>query len=128
MLQSILQIVVTLSGACMQRWLQDPAWAEEDKAGKYETRASHAVSEAERQALQQQPMFCFMTALKLHRWAELAYVDFGQKAAAATSGEASTSRGNEVFKRHLHGAPSDADAWADGETAAWAFMVLIVEY
>ena len=108
----------------MQRWLQDPAWAEEDKAAKYDKRLSHAKSEAERQALQQQPIFCFMTALKLHRWAELAYVDFGQKAAVAASGEVLGPQENGLFKRHVHGAPPDVDTWTDGETAAWAHVVL----
>ncbi|KAK9790342.1 hypothetical protein WJX73_005473 [Symbiochloris irregularis] len=96
-------------GPSLERWLQEPAWAEEDKPDKLAARLASAASPEDKAALHQLPMFCMETALKLHRWAELAYVDFGQKG----HGKLANNGGDVIKKTTLQGVPSDADAWSD---------------
>ena len=54
-------------------YLQDHAWSEAQKAGKLAARAARAASPHERQLLAHSPMFCFETALAMHRFSWLAY-------------------------------------------------------
>lgn len=95
---------------CAQRWLQEPAWSEEGKPDKLAGRLAAASSPKDRDALERLPMFCMETALNLHRWAELAYVDFGQK-----GGKLADEGSQAIKETTLQGVPSDADAWSDGE-------------
>ena len=56
-----------------QVYLQDFAWTEGQKPDAVAARAEHAVHAAERAWLTQEPMFCFQTAIAMHRWSCLAY-------------------------------------------------------
>ena len=63
------------SQAChVQVYLQELAWTEENKPACVARRADHAAHAAERSLLTEAPMFCFQTALALHRWSCLAYM------------------------------------------------------
>ena len=62
------------SDACSQVYLQEYAWTEAQKAGAVAQRAEHAAHPAERALLIQEPMFCFQTAVALHRWSCLTYM------------------------------------------------------
>ena len=57
-----------------QVYLQEFAWTEETKAAAVARRADHAVHAAERSLLTAEPMFCFQTAVALHRWSCLTYM------------------------------------------------------
>ena len=59
----------------VQAWLQEPAWTEGGLKDHREERNTWAETQAHRQQLQQEPMFCFETALKLLKWSSLAYSD-----------------------------------------------------
>ena len=50
------------------------AWTEEEKPAAIAQRVEHAQHAAERVLLSQEPMFCFQTAVALHRWSCLAYM------------------------------------------------------
>ena len=58
----------------LQVYLQEFAWTEAQKPEALAQRADHAVQPAERALLSQEPLFCFQTALALHRWSCLAYM------------------------------------------------------
>ena len=72
----------------LQVYLQEYAWTEEQKPGAVADRADHAAHAAERSLLTREPMFCFQTALALHRWSCLTYMGAQQPALkeAATAG------------------------------------------
>lgn len=55
----------------LQVWLQEFAWTEEEKAAKLAQRGSVAGSIST--SLQNEPMFCFGTAVKLFYWSHLVY-------------------------------------------------------
>ena len=57
-----------------QVYLQEFAWMEDQKPGAVAARADHAVHAAERAWLIREPMFCFQTAIAMHRWSCLSYM------------------------------------------------------
>ena len=63
----------------MRAQLSDFAWTEAEKAGKLAARMDTAHSAGGQSHVMQQPMFCVETALKLHRWCQLAYSEYGQR-------------------------------------------------
>ena len=58
----------------MQVYLQEFAWTEEQKSDAIAQRADHAQHAEERALLTTEPMFCFQTAVALHRWSCLTYM------------------------------------------------------
>ena len=66
---------VSLSRTCgLQVYLQEFAWTESQRPAAIAQRADHAQHAAERALLTKEPMFCFQTALAMHRWSCLAYM------------------------------------------------------
>ena len=57
-----------------QVYLQEFTWSEEDKPAAIARRADHAVHAVEHALLTAEPMFCFQTAVALHRWSCLTYM------------------------------------------------------
>ena len=57
--------------------MQEPAWTEADKPHMLESRLARAPADKHKQVAQQ-PVFCVETALKMHRWSDLAYTDFAE--------------------------------------------------
>ena len=57
-----------------QVYLQEFTWSEEDKPAAIARRADHAVHAVEHCLLTVEPMFCFQTAVALHRWSCLTYM------------------------------------------------------
>ena len=55
-------------------YLQEYTWTEDQKPAAIARRAEHAQHAAERALLTKEPMFCFYTAVALHRWSCLAYM------------------------------------------------------
>lgn len=79
-------------------------------------------SKEERQLIAQQPMFCVETALKLHRWSQLAYSDYGQaprgsqtSAGDPSEGSKPASRGAGLVKDRAHAAILPDQPLEDGE-------------
>ena len=62
------------SAVCAQTWLQDIAWTEASKEDVLARRVANAEGEHERCKLQQAPLFCYETAISLHRFSALAYM------------------------------------------------------
>ena len=60
--------------ASVQVYLQEFAWTEEHKPDAIAQRADHAQHAEERALLTTEPMFCFQTAVALHRWSCLTYM------------------------------------------------------
>ena len=57
-----------------QVYLQEFAWTEDGKSDALAQRAEHALHAAERSWLTKEPMFCFQTAIAMHRWSCLSYM------------------------------------------------------
>ena len=57
-----------------QVYLQEIAWSEDDKPKAIARRAGHAEHASEQSLLAEEPMFCFQTAVALHRWSCLTYM------------------------------------------------------
>ena len=55
-------------------YLQEIAWTEAGKPDAVARRAEHAEHAAERALLAEEPMFCYQTAVALHRWSCLTYM------------------------------------------------------
>ena len=58
----------------LQVYLQEFAWTEAGKPAAVARRAEHAQHAEERALLAKEPMFCFQTAVALHRWSCLTYL------------------------------------------------------
>lgn len=57
---------------CMQRWLQHFAWTESSQTSRMEQR-NRMLKPEHRQLLEQEPLFCFETAVKLLYWCGFVY-------------------------------------------------------
>lgn len=62
---------VTLGALCLQTWLQAFAWSESSKPKCVQARLR---ASADLPAMQQEPMFCFETAVSALYWSQLAYL------------------------------------------------------
>ena len=58
---------------CLKAALQNFAWTEEHRARVRAERAAQCGSEAQRQAMLKEPVFCFETAYKALYWSILVY-------------------------------------------------------
>ena len=73
-----------------QVWLQEVAWTEAQKPQQVAERDGRAEGRQEALQLQQAPMFCFETALKLLKWSSLTYSDFGQGSRSSSAKHAAS--------------------------------------
>ena len=71
----------------VQVWLQEIAWTEAQMPGRLAERNSRADSQQEHQLLQNEPMFCLETALKLQHWSATAYSVVGEAAKLFTDSQ-----------------------------------------
>ena len=106
-----------------QLWLQEAAWTEAEKPARLATRMERARSREEQQHIAQQPMFCVETALKLHRWSQLAYSDYGQgttgsRRSTGDQSEPSTPavQALDLVKGRTHASALTDPSLADGES------------
>ena len=62
-------------GLCVQVWLQEFAWTEEDKEEDMKSRSASTgkLSAKDASSLQKQPMFCMETAVNMFYWSVLVY-------------------------------------------------------
>ena len=63
-----------IQGCCGQVHLQEFSWTEDNKPAAIAQRVEHAQHAEERAQLTTAPMFCFQTAMALHRWSCLTYM------------------------------------------------------
>ena len=89
-----------------QVYLQEIAWSEDDKPKAIARRAGHAEHASEQSLLAEEPMFCFQTAVALHRWSCLTYMGMRRHIHAAALLRASFPA---VTKAHAS-PPHDAKA------------------
>ena len=59
---------------CLQVYLQEIAWTEDQKPAAVARRAEHAQHAEERALLAEEPMFCYQTSVALHHWSCLTYM------------------------------------------------------
>ena len=67
--------LMTDCGICVQVWLQEFAWTEEDKEEDMKSRSASTgkLSAKDASSLQKQPMFCMETAVNMFYWSVLVY-------------------------------------------------------